>query len=341
MPRKLRIESRDHIYHVINRGNNRSFIFRSAEAKISFQETLFEACQRNSWHLLAYSILSNHFHLCLATPKGNLSEGMRWLQATFATRMSRLRAENGHLFQGRFRSLVVEPGIPLARLVDYIHLTALRAGLESVERLGSYGWSSLHQFPERQSRPTFMHCSWMENRDAMNDTAGGWARYKKSLRVRAKSDAREIATLEKEMNRGWCIGTMDFKRKLAAAHLRRKGPAHLEHKNLKEFNQLQWEAYFSKALKAVEKRASDLTRGNYSEAWKLAIASKMKRETSVTNQWLSDRLNMGVANGVSSNCGIYRKSHESSCPYASRLRTFNIEHRPHILTPLKDKNSRA
>ena len=79
MPRKLRVESNEGLYHVINRGNYRSWIFESDGAKRSFHDTLFEACERFSWELSAYCLMSNHFHLCLGTPRGNLSVGMRWL----------------------------------------------------------------------------------------------------------------------------------------------------------------------------------------------------------------------------------------------------------------------
>jgi REP element-mobilizing transposase RayT len=326
MARKPRIESSQNIYHVINRGNYRSFIFASEGAKLSFEETLGEACERNSWRLLAYSILSNHFHLCLATPKGNLSEGMRWLQATFATRFNRLRKESGHLFQGRFRSLLVEPGAGVSRLIDYIHLNALRAGLEKAETIGSYRWSSLHHFPKRGSRPKFMDCSWLGYREDIADTAGGWMRYKNLLRMRVADEPKEIASLEKEMNRGWCIGTNDFKQAIAADYLRDQGPARLQQEELKEFNRLQWETYLLGALKAVRKTQADVAAGKFSAEWKLAIASKMKRETSVTNRWLSDRLNMGVANGVSSNCGVYRRLRERRCPQAQQLNKLKIEH---------------
>jgi REP element-mobilizing transposase RayT len=326
MPRKLRVESSDHIYHVINRGNYRSFIFEDEGAKRGFERTLAEACLRNSWQLHAYCILSNHFHLCLSTPKGNLSEGMRWLQATFATRFNRLRKESGHLFQGRFKSLLVEPGAGLSRLVDYIHLNPLRAGLEKADTLGSYQWSSLHHFSKRSSRPNFLDCSWLSNLDGVSDTTGGWMRYKNLLRMQVADEPEAIANLEKEMNRGWCIGSEDFKRANSAGFLKKDGVARLGHEELKEFNQLQWESYVLAALKAVRKTQADVTAGKYSEAWKLAIASKMKRETSVTNQWLSDRLNMGVANGVSSNCGIYRQLHEQDCQHAQQLVKLKIGH---------------
>jgi hypothetical protein len=92
------------------------------------------------------------------------------------------------------------------------------------------------------------------------------------------------------------------------------------------------------ALKAVGKKETDAAASKYSEAWKLAIASKMKRETSVTNQWLSDWLHIGTANGVSSNCGVYHRSHEQHCPHAKRLNKLKIEHCP--LLTVRDSMTR-
>ncbi len=110
MARKRRLESSDGLYHVINRGNYRADIFETEGAKKSFVKALEEACGKFDWELSAYCLMSNHYHLCLGTPLGNLSVGMRWLQATFAMRFNKYRKERGHLFQGRFKSLLVEPG---------------------------------------------------------------------------------------------------------------------------------------------------------------------------------------------------------------------------------------
>ena len=68
--------------------NNQKYIFETAGARTSFEKTLFEACEKFAWSLYAYCIMSNHYHLCLGTPEGNLSAGMRWLQATYATRFN-------------------------------------------------------------------------------------------------------------------------------------------------------------------------------------------------------------------------------------------------------------
>jgi len=82
--------------------------------------------------------MGNHFHLAVETPQGNSSDGLRWLQATFANRFNRFRKETGRLFQGRFKSLVVEHGERLAWLCHYIHLNPVRSGLCPLEQLGEY-----------------------------------------------------------------------------------------------------------------------------------------------------------------------------------------------------------
>ena len=108
MPGSLRIEYPDAIYHVINRGNYRHDVFGVDGSKLVFEETLFAACQRTGWRLHAYCLLDNHYHLALQTPDANLAVGMQWLQSTFANRFNRLVKQRGHVFQGRYKSLVVE-----------------------------------------------------------------------------------------------------------------------------------------------------------------------------------------------------------------------------------------
>lgn len=326
MARKPRIESSDGLYHVLNRGNYRSYIFKNEGAKEAFEKTLFEACARNSWELLAYCLLSNHFHLCLATPQGNLSEGMRWLQATYAIRSNRFRRKRGHLFQGRFKSLIVEPGDYLSELVDYIHLNPLRAGLMDSAKLAKYRWSSLYHFPKRKTRPEFLKASWMDDREDMEDSRGGWLKYRHYLRSRAETDPSTLKKLEKQMNRGWCVGSKKFKQKVAKKYLLKDGIITMQQKELQEFNLLQWEHILNKALQVLGKSKADLAKTKLSEAWKLAIASCMKRHTSVSNQWLSEHLIMGTPNGVSSNCGKYHREREKRCKYAKKLNNFIFEH---------------
>ena len=157
MARKPRIESRDGLYHVINRGNYRRYVFNSTKTKRAFESTIIEACEKSGWWLYAYVVMDNHYHLAIATPKGNLISGMQWLQSTFANRFNRLRGENGHLFQGRYKSLVVEPGTALCELVNYIHLNPVRAGVVSIGEVADYPFSSLWRFARRR-REKVLHC---------------------------------------------------------------------------------------------------------------------------------------------------------------------------------------
>ena len=107
MARSLRIQYEGALYHVINRGNYRSDIYASDGAAQSFLSTVIEAVQRHGWQLHAYVIMRNHYHLAIETPLPNLTIGMRWLQSTAATRFNRFRKENGHVFQGRYKALLL------------------------------------------------------------------------------------------------------------------------------------------------------------------------------------------------------------------------------------------
>ncbi len=155
MPRKLRVEYPGACYHVINRGNYRADIFATAGARAAFMRCLGEACKKSGWRLHAYVLMRNHYHLALETPAGNLVAGMQWLQATFANRFNNLRRERGHLFQGRYKALLVEPGEALGHVCHYIHLNPVRAGVVSVSGLKEFRDSSYWRCGTRRAaRPT-------------------------------------------------------------------------------------------------------------------------------------------------------------------------------------------
>jgi len=98
--------------------------------------------------------MSNHYHLAIETPKANLADGMHWLQSTFSTRFNRLRAENGHLFQGRYKSLLVDSN-RLGPLCHYIHLNPVRAKLCTIEELADWRWTSLLWLMQPKQRATW------------------------------------------------------------------------------------------------------------------------------------------------------------------------------------------
>ncbi len=143
MARKLRLLFPHGLYHVINRGNYRRDVFESSGSRRAFHGALGETCRRYRWQVHAYVVMRNHFHLALETPEPNLTLGMHWLLGTFANRFNRFRSERGHLFQGRYHAQLVEDAVALARVVDYIHLNPVRAGLVLPAAVASFQGSSL------------------------------------------------------------------------------------------------------------------------------------------------------------------------------------------------------
>ena len=152
MARKLRLEYPGACYHVINRGNYRRWVFEEDGAKTAFEACLFDACERNGWVLHAFVVMGNHYHLALETPEGNLARGMQWLQSTFANRFNKLRDERGHLFQGRFKALLVEEGEALGQVCHYIHLNPVRAKIVTPEQLGDYRFGSYWYMSQPKKR---------------------------------------------------------------------------------------------------------------------------------------------------------------------------------------------
>ena len=131
MARKPRIEFAGAVYHVMSRGDRQNDIFRDDRDRDVFLDTLSEACQRQGWIIHAYVLMGNHYHLLLETPEPNLIVGMKWLQGTYTQRFNRRHKEWGHLFQGRYKALLVqsEEGEYFSTVASYIHLNPVRARL--------------------------------------------------------------------------------------------------------------------------------------------------------------------------------------------------------------------
>ena len=166
MARMLRLEYEGACYHVINRGNHRRRLFDGKGAAEAFELILGETAERFGWRIHAYVIMNNHFHLAVETMQPNLSVGMKYLQGTWANRFNRYRGETGRPFQGRYKSLLVEPGHALAQVAHYIHLNPTRARMVSMEELRGFRWSSLW-WSTRKDRP-----AWLEVATVLSETGG-------------------------------------------------------------------------------------------------------------------------------------------------------------------------
>jgi len=140
MARPLRIEYHGAYYHVTSRGNEQKDVFKSRMDREKFLSYLASATERYGAAIHAYCMMSNHYHLILETPDGNLSQIMRHINGAYTTYFNVKRKRAGHLFQGRYKAILVEADAYAAELSRYIHLNPVRAGL--VARPEEYEWSS-------------------------------------------------------------------------------------------------------------------------------------------------------------------------------------------------------
>jgi REP element-mobilizing transposase RayT len=146
MARQPRIEYAGAAYHVMARGNQGRAIYADDRDRQRWIETLEQACERTGWGIHAYVMMGNHYHLLVQTPEGNLAAGMKWLQSTYTQRYNSRHKVFGHLFQGRYKALVVDgrQGNYFGVVSTYIHLNPARANMILIgkQRLSSYKWSS-------------------------------------------------------------------------------------------------------------------------------------------------------------------------------------------------------
>ena len=300
MARSLRIEYQGAVYHVLNRGNYRTHIFSQEKAKQSFEDCLFNACVRYNWQLYAYCLLSNHYHIAMETSEGNLSMGMQWLQSTFANRFNRAHLSHGHLFQGRFKSLIVERGEYLGPLIHYIHLNPLRAKLVQKDAIETYRWSSLwYLFHKRKRLDSMALEHGLYYAGNLSDTARGRRDYLQHLSWLQSDDKAKRQIQSSELCRGWALGSRQFKEKLVDQFLPVGQVGHLEGKDLAEANEIRWDRILAKCMTVMGKDSQDIRTDKKSVHWKALIALFMKDNTSVSNVWLTNHLNMGMPQGVS------------------------------------------
>lgn len=140
MARPLRIEFVGALYHVSSRGNARGDIYESDEDRMKFLSLLENACQRYDWYCHAYCLMSNHYHLLIETNSPSLSKGMKYLNGTYTQYFNRQNRRVGHVYQGRFKAILVQKETYLLELARYIVLNPVRARM--VRSAKDWPWSS-------------------------------------------------------------------------------------------------------------------------------------------------------------------------------------------------------
>ena len=227
-------------------------------------------------------------------------DGMRWLQGTFSTRFNRLRNERGHLFQGRYKSLLVDPDGGLGPLCHYIHLNPVRAKLRPVADLPDYRWTSLPWLLNPKSRPDWYQPQpVLDHAGELADTPAGRRKYLDYLAWLSEDEPARKSQGFAAMSKGWIIGTADFAKTMVKENQELVGQGRRMAAATKQTREALWQEELSALLAKLRRTPADLAKESKSAGWKVALAAALKTRTTATNRWLGENLNMGGLHEVS------------------------------------------
>lgn len=200
----------------MSRGDRREPIFLDDEDRKTFLRTLGEVCEKTGWQVHAYCLMGNHFHLVAETPQPNLVAGMKWFLGTYTGRFNRRHQFFGHLFSGRYKSLVVDERTPgyLRTACDYVHLNPVRAGLVQADApLSAYPWSSFPLYVSVRRRPPWLRVDRLLGEHGIQeDSAKGRIEFQRRMeQCRSEGESPEMLA---SLRRGWRLGAADFLQRL-------------------------------------------------------------------------------------------------------------------------------
>jgi REP element-mobilizing transposase RayT len=304
MARPLRIEYAGAVYHVMARGNQGHAIFRDDQDRLRFLETLGEACEKTGWRVHAYVLMGNHYHLLVETPEGNLVAGMKWLQGTYTQRFNRRHKVFGHLFQGRYKAVVIESQSPayFEVVATYIHLNPARAGLIRVgkEPLDRYRWSSYPWY----LKPAEQGPTWVERGRVLEalrlteNSRRGYKAYMESrvLELGLKAGRRELEEQWRALRRGWYLGGEGFlerlQGRLRAVVAGKKRESHSGGAR-RAHGEAGAQKLLAEGLAALGLRQSKLEAMPKGAPEKTVLAWWLRAGTTMSLRWIGERLGMG------------------------------------------------
>ncbi len=318
MARNVRIEYPGAFYHVMARGNRRQPIFLDDDDRRFWLTALGEVCGRTGWLVHAWLLLDNHYHLFVETPEANLVAGMKWLQNAYTRRFNTRHGQWGRLFGDRYKAIPVETrsGDFYCALANYIHLNPVRAGLVDCARgqgIVEYPWSSVAQGfarPARQ-RPIWLAAAAGLAAFGCADTAAGRRRYVERLEAIARSEPRGRCGVPpapadlrlSHLRRGWYWGSQAFaetllglltsRSKLPANRTYGSSPQHRAH------GQQEAEKLLAKGLRVHQLSPKLVSELRGTDPRKIAIAVNLWQNTTASQAWIADHLQMKSAANVS------------------------------------------
>jgi putative transposase len=159
MARPLRIEYPGAVYHITNRGNDKKAVFKDDQDRETFLKILAHVNKRYHWLCHGYCLMENHYHLIIETPDGNLSLGMRQLNGVFTQARNKRYNKTGHLFQGRYKAILIQKDTHLLEVCRYVVLNPVRARM--VEQPEDWAWSSYRAMAGKEPSRSCLTKDWI------------------------------------------------------------------------------------------------------------------------------------------------------------------------------------
>lgn len=288
------------IYHVMSRGDRKEAIFEDDEDRRRFLRTLGETCGRADWEVHAFCLMGNHFHLVVETPKPTLVSGMKWFLGTYTQRFNARHRMRGHLFAGRYKSLLVDGSddFYLRVVCDYVHLNPLRAGmLGEGKALEDYAWSSFPEYLKpRRSRAQWLRVDrLLGEHGILEDESHGRKEFRQIMAARCRQEGHAEEELWSGIRRGWKFGAPDFLQRLAGLGQVGKGnpSSHLSdtlEETMEEKARGVIRAFLEECGIGLE-AFLELKKG---DPLKVRLAEKLRCKTTMTMAWIGRELNAGV-----------------------------------------------
>jgi REP element-mobilizing transposase RayT len=293
------------------RGNQGRDIFQTQNDADLFTRCLGEMCVRNGAVVHAWCLMSNHYHLLLETPQGNLVDAMKWFQGTFTQRYNARHKLWGHLFQGRYKAKVIddEDALYFRKVSEYIHLNPADAGIVKPGRLQSYPWSSYPLYLQPPSkRPEWLAVLNVLNASGIpNDSLKSRRVYEATMNLRHESlalnkmNAAEMADW-KYMERGWMHGSRVFRDRMLEC-IKENDPDALSHvddaEQKRDLSEMAAEAVLLECLEYFGMRRDELPRVAKSAPEKMLMAGLLRYYYPVSAAWIAGILFMGHYTTVS------------------------------------------
>jgi hypothetical protein len=254
--------------------------------------------------------MGNHYHLLVETPEANLVSGMKWFQGTYTQRFNAKHRVWGHLFQGRYKSLLIDGEDPsyFQSVATYIHLNPARARLIQVgkAKLEDYPWSSYPAHLRPSRRPDWLVTDRLLSGYGRSDTTAGRQWYRRHMvRLYQESQEQEAKAQNaqwRSIRRGWCLGTEEFREQMEAKLdeiLSRNKRTSYTGSEARGHDKRRAEELVQTSLQHLHLEEDDLSRLKKGDTVKKLIAWAVRTQTRVSNEWIVHRLQMGSPSNLS------------------------------------------